>query len=75
MHSHEYLPDSAFDNARWQKASASEPQHSCVEFAKVDNVIAVRDSKAPDGPILQFNEHEIAAMLAGAKGGEFDHLI
>ncbi|MGW5789196.1 DUF397 domain-containing protein [Saccharopolyspora sp. NPDC003752] len=75
MYKHEYLPDSAFDGAQWQKASASEPDKGCVEFTKVDNVIAMRDSKVADGPILQFTEHEIAAMLTGAKDGEFDHLI
>lgn len=75
MHRDEYLPDAVFANATWQKATASEPQQSCVEFAKVGNVIAVRDSKIEGGPVLQFNELEIAAMLDGAKKGEFDRLV
>lgn len=75
MHKDDYLPETAFAEVSWQKSTASEPQKSCVEFAKVGNVIAIRDSKVPGGPILQFNEHEIAAMLDGVKAGEFDHFI
>lgn len=71
-----YLPATAFEGARWQKASYSEPQQGCVEFTKIGNIIAVRDSVlGTDSPILQFDSVEIAAMLAGAKEGEFDHLI
>ena len=74
MHADEYLPAEEFEGARWQKSKASEPQHSCVEFAKVGNIVAIRDSKVVDGPILQFNEHEIRALFSGIKNGEFDHL-
>lgn len=71
-----YLAESAFDGVRWQKATHSDPTASCVEFAKVGDVIGLRDSKlGPDSPILQFTEAEIAAMLAGAKDGEFDHFV
>jgi hypothetical protein len=75
MHADEYLPAEAFEGARWQKSTASEPQHSCVEFAQVGDVVALRDSKVEGGPILQFNEQEIGAMFAGVKNGEFDHLF
>jgi hypothetical protein len=72
---HDYLPTEAFADATWQKAAASQPNQSCVEFTKVGRIIGVRDSKlGADSPILQFTEHEIAAMLTGAKDGEFDHL-
>ncbi len=72
---HDYLPTEAFTDAAWQKATASQPNQSCVEFAKVGKIIGVRDSKlGVDSAILQFTEDEIAAMLAGAKNGEFDHL-
>lgn len=72
MHKDDYLPHSAFDGADW--VTASEPNHECVEFTKVGQVIAIRDSDNPDGPILQFTEREIAAMLRGARAGTFDHL-
>jgi hypothetical protein len=35
-------------------------------------VIAVRDSKHPEGPVLLFTQAEWDAFVAGAKGGEFD---
>lgn len=74
MQPHEYLPESEFGSARWRKAQASEPQQGCVEFALVGDVIGLRDSKVADGPILQFNRAEIAAMLDGVRNGEFDDL-
>lgn len=70
----EYIPSTAFDAAKWRKASFSEPQQGCVEFAEVGGVIGIRDSKVPGGPILQFNRTEIRALLVGVKNGEFDHL-
>lgn len=73
MHKNDYLPPGAFVGAEW--VMASDPNHSCVEFAKVGRVIGMRDSDNPDGPILQFTESEIAAMLRGARAGVFDHLI
>nr|WP_042188185.1 DUF397 domain-containing protein [Kibdelosporangium sp. MJ126-NF4] len=76
MREQDYLPGSAFEGALWQKAVASEPNDACVEFAKVGGVIGMRDSKlGASGPILQFTEAEIAAMLSGARNGEFDHLV
>lgn len=74
MHRNEYLPDSEFLGAHWRKATSSAPDRDCVEFAVVGDVIGVRDSKVPGGPILQFSRAEIGAMLAGAKNGEFDDL-
>ncbi|HVK23858.1 MAG TPA: DUF397 domain-containing protein [Actinokineospora sp.] len=72
---HDYLPADTFTDATWQKATASQPQQSCVEFTKIGRIIGVRDSKlGADSAILQFTENEIAAMLTGAKDGEFDHL-
>jgi hypothetical protein len=70
----DYLPEQAFDNAVWRKASGSEPQQGCVAFAVIGDVIGIRDAEVPDGPILQFTRAEIAAMLDGVKNGEFDDL-
>jgi hypothetical protein len=43
-----------------------------VEVAFVEDRVAVRDSKDPDGPVLMFESHEWAAFLHGARAGEFD---
>jgi hypothetical protein len=37
-------------------------------------VVEVRDSKDPDGPVLRFTPSEFTAWLCGARDGEFDHL-
>jgi Domain of unknown function (DUF397) len=60
-------------DAVWQKSSRSGPvSDNCVEIAFVDNAIAMRDSKHPDGPVLLFTAEEWDAFVAGAKDGEFD---
>lgn len=59
----------------WQKATASAPGVTCVEVARSDDWVAVRDSKHPDGPMLRFTRAEWAAFLDGAKQQEFDHFL
>ncbi len=43
-----------------------------VEVAFVDDAIAVRDSKNPQGPALIFTAAEWDAFVGGARDGEFD---
>jgi hypothetical protein len=45
-----------------------------VEVAVIDGLIAVRDSKDPEGAILRYTADEWGAFLDGAKKGEFDSL-
>lgn len=58
----------------WRKAAASTAQGNCVELARIDGGVLVRDSKDPQGPVLSFTRAELAAFLDGVKGGEFDDL-
>ncbi|MFG1697240.1 DUF397 domain-containing protein [Nonomuraea sp. NPDC049309] len=59
--------------AIWVKSSLSGGGNNCVEVARnLPGVVAVRDSKDPQGPALVFTHAEWAAFLAGAKGEEFD---
>lgn len=60
----------------WQKSAYSNPNGACVEVALLpDGEIAVRNSRFPGGPALVYTRAEIAAFLAGAKEGEFDHVV
>lgn len=63
-------------DARWVKSRRSNAEGNCVEVATlVDGGVALRNSRDPDGPALVYTPAEVAAFLAGAKDGEFDHLL
>jgi len=63
-------------DARWVKSRHSNAEGNCVEVATlVDGGVALRNSRDPDGPALVYTPAEVAAFLAGAKDGEFDHLL
>ncbi|WP_094103705.1 DUF397 domain-containing protein [Streptomyces phaeoluteigriseus] len=62
--------------ARWIKSSHSNAEGNCVEVAVLDGGgVAMRNSRDPEGPALIYTPAEVAAFVAGAKGGEFDHLL
>ena len=58
----------------WRKAQASIGNGACLEVAPLNSMIAVRDSKDPEGAILTYTAAEWRAFLDGAKKGEFDDL-
>jgi hypothetical protein len=58
----------------WRKAQLSVSNGACVELAPVNGMVALRDSKDPDGPVLVYTAAEWHAFLHGAKAGEFDDL-
>ena len=49
--------------AQWRKSTRSSGNGQCVEVAHLDEVVAVRDSKNPDGPKLILTRHEWAAFI------------
>lgn len=53
----------------WRKASFSTADGECVEVARARDVIAIRDSKNPDGPMLCFAMDQWEKFLAAAKDG------
>ena len=71
------MPATQLPGLAWQKSSRSNPSGNCVELAELPDGagVAVRNSRDPDGPVLVYTEHEIAAFIAGAKDGDFDHLV
>ncbi|GHD25256.1 DUF397 domain-containing protein [Streptomyces longwoodensis] len=61
---------------RWIKSTHSAAEGNCVEVAALDGGgVALRNSRDPEGPALVYTPAEVAAFLAGAKDGEFDHLV
>ena len=68
------LPGSSREPA-WRKATLSVANGACVEVANVGTMIAIRDSKDPEGPVLRYTAAEWHAFLDGAKRGEFDDLV
>ncbi|MEU8296881.1 DUF397 domain-containing protein [Micromonospora sp. NPDC048909] len=66
-------PKGDFDLSRavWQRADG-DTSDSAVEVAFVDDLIGMRNSAEPDGPVLVFTQAEWDAFVAGAQDGEFD---
>jgi hypothetical protein len=59
--------------AVWRKSSWSGGNGNCVEVAgNLPGVVAVRDSKDPDGPVLALSYGEWWVFAAAVKAGRFD---
>jgi Domain of unknown function (DUF397). len=51
----------------WRRSSYSGGNGNCVEVAELGDVIALRDSKNPDGPRLTVGRHAWSALLCNLK--------
>ncbi|MGH3765707.1 MAG: DUF397 domain-containing protein [Pseudonocardiaceae bacterium] len=66
-------------NGQYLKSTFSGPSTGCLSFTVADGLVGFQDDKLP--PIerkartLIFDQHEMAAFIAGAKNGDFDHLL
>jgi hypothetical protein len=61
---------------RWIKSTHSAATSTQLPSAALDGGgVALRNSRDPEGPALVYTPAEVAAFLAGAKDGEFDHLV
>jgi len=68
------MSPSAQGQSAWRKSSKC-ANSECVEIAREQDMILVRDSKSPETTALRYTKEEFAAFLDGAKAGEFDDLI
>jgi Domain of unknown function (DUF397) len=60
----------------WRKSSYSNSQGTCVELARQpDGMIAVRNSRDQDGPVLEFTRAEMSTFAIGLRTGQFDDLL
>lgn len=57
-------------SAQWRKSSFSGAAQNCVEVARnLPGIVAVRDSKNPDGPALVISRAQWAAFADSVKAG------
>jgi hypothetical protein len=61
-------------DADWRKSSYSGNNGgNCVEVAaNLPGIVAIRDSKDPEGSTLEFATQDWHAFISGAKAGQFD---
>ncbi|GAA0431119.1 DUF397 domain-containing protein [Streptomyces luteireticuli] len=59
----------------WFKSSHSGNGGSCIEVAVnlvvTSGIVPVRDSKDPNGPVMDFPAGAFSSFVAGVKAGEF----
>ena len=64
---------SDLSRAVWRKASSSSHNGGCVEIAaNLPGVIAIRDSKRPEGGAHMIGRAAFAAFLADVRAGRYD---
>ncbi|MFF1479631.1 DUF397 domain-containing protein [Streptomyces sp. NPDC058301] len=63
------------ESPHWFKSSYSNNGGNCVEIAAnlvvTSGIVPVRDSKAPNGPLLNFPADAFSSFVASLKTGEF----
>ncbi|HUK71769.1 MAG TPA: DUF397 domain-containing protein [Streptosporangiaceae bacterium] len=58
----------------WRRARKCE-NGGCAEVAAMPGMVALRSSRDPDGPVVQYTADEWITFLEGARSGDFDGLV
>lgn len=57
-------------HARWRTSTRCDA-NSCVEVAVLAEIVAIRNSADPDGPVLMFSRDAWRGLLSCIREGEF----
>ncbi|MFJ7055856.1 DUF397 domain-containing protein [Streptomyces albidoflavus] len=70
-----HIPPALDASPDWFKSSHSNNGGACIEVAAnlvpTHDLVPVRDSKTPSGPVLTFPVTAFSSFVAGIKAGEF----
>lgn len=66
-------PHPHYPRALWTKADASGNGSDCIEVAKLDQHMGVRDSKQPAGDVLEFTPDSFAWFISASTDGIASH--
>ncbi|RFS84823.1 DUF397 domain-containing protein [Actinomadura spongiicola] len=60
-------------SVHWRKSSCSDQEGgNCVEVGRAVSVVAFRDSKDPEGPVLAVGRAAFEELVNGIRAGRFD---
>jgi hypothetical protein len=66
-------PEMDLSRAVWRKSARSNNGGACVEVAtNLHGIVAIRDSKNPDGPALTFSSDDWRAFIRRLKHQQFN---
>ena len=68
-------PPAVLNSLKWRKAKKSVGNGACVEVARYQDKLLLRDSDDPNGAIVTCTLTTFGVFLHGAKAGEFDDLL
>jgi Domain of unknown function (DUF397) len=69
-----HVNDNERPNLNWRKARRSMNNGNCTEVATTAGMVAVRDSKDPQGQVLFYPATSWVSFLNAASNGRFDSL-
>jgi hypothetical protein len=66
------VPEDGHENLNWRKATLSLNHGACAEVANGRGIVMMRDSKDPQGPVLEYSGNSWRFFVASAKLNGFE---